>query len=221
MAPYQGKQNDGRHDGIKSGKNGGGGKAPTTTTTRKKYTAPTTNHHDFLFISGNTNKDAAEFTDTVRVLARHVSTSLTYKHGPTLAKAMVDLVVLVFVEPTRPQRKNYLNTDTTSATIVTDRMSDGKINEAVQDDFDWSIETDKYKGEWSKYDAQVELWQGLNAQGFALVLQQCPDELETELRNHNAWAVIDAARNGVALLIRIRDLQYNKSEKKRSIMTSV
>ena len=86
MPPYRGKQSDGRHDGIKSGRNGGGRKAPTTTTTRKKYTAHTTNHHDVLFTSGNTNKDAAKFTDTVRVLARHVSTLSTYKHGPTLAK---------------------------------------------------------------------------------------------------------------------------------------
>ena len=183
MAPYRGKQNDGRHDGPKSVRHGDR-KGPATT--RKKYTAPTTNHHDILFTSGSNSRDAAEFTDTVLVLARHVSTSLTYKHGPTLAKAMVDLVAPVFFEPTKPQRKYYLNTDKTSTTIVTDQMSNGTINEAVQDDSDWSIETDKYKRLWAKYDAQVELWQDLNAQGFALVLQHCPDGLETELRNQDA-----------------------------------
>ena len=60
---------------------------------------------------------------------------------------MVDLVAPVFVEPTRPQRNYYLNTDTTSATVVTDQISNGKINKAVQDDFNWSIETDKYERE--------------------------------------------------------------------------
>ena len=75
---------------------------------------------------------------------------MTYKHGSTLANAMVDLVAPVFVEPTRPQRRYYLNSDTTSATIVTDRMSGGTINEPVQDDSDWSIETDKYKRLWAK-----------------------------------------------------------------------
>ena len=120
MPSYRGKRNDGRHDGIKSGRNGGGRKTLTTTSTRNKYEAPTANHRNVLFTSGNTNKDAAEFTDTVRVLARHVSTSSTYKHGPTLAKAMVDLIAPVFVEPTRPQRQYSLNTDNIRATIVTD-----------------------------------------------------------------------------------------------------
>ena len=221
MPPYQGKQNDGRHDGIKSGRNGGGRKTLTTTSTRKKYEAPTANHRNVLFASDNTNKDAAEFTDTVRVLARHVSTSATYKHGPALANAMVDLVAPVFVESTRPVRKYYLNTDNISTEIVTDRMSAGTINEPVKDDSDWSIETDQYKRLWAKYDTQVELWQDLNAQGFALVLQHCPDELETELQNQDAWAAIDITRNVVALLILIRDLQYNKNDRKKSIMASV
>ena len=181
MPPYQGKRNDGRHDGIKSGRNGDGRKTSTTTSTRKKYEAPTANHCSVLFTSGNTNKDAAEFTDTVRVLARHVSTSATYKHGSTLANSMVDLVAPVFVEPTRPVRKYYLNTDNTSTDIVTDRMSAGMINEPVKDDSDWSIEVDQYKRLWAKHDAQAEHWGELQAQGFALVLQHCPDELETEL----------------------------------------
>ena len=53
------------------------------------------------------------------------------------------------------------------------------------------------------------------------MLQHCPAELETELRNQDAWAAIDTARNVMALLILIRDLQYNKSNKKKSIMASV
>ena len=54
-----------------------------------------------------------------------------------------------------------------------------------------------------------------------MVLQHCPDELETELRNQEAWAKIDAARSVVDLLILIRDLQYNKTDRKRSIMATV
>ena len=54
-------------------------------------------------------------------------------------------------------RKYYLNTDTTSTASVTDQMSDGTINEAVQDDFDWSLESDKYKRERAKYDAQIKV----------------------------------------------------------------
>ena len=72
-----------------------------------------------------------------------------------------------------------------------------------------------------KFEAQTDLWQDLNAQGHALVLQHYPDELETELRNQEAWAAIDAARNIVALLVLIRDLQHNKTNRKRSIMATV
>ena len=73
MAPYQGKHHDGRpsYDGRKSGRYGG---KKATATERKKYVAPTANHHDVLFTSGTT-KDAAEFKDTVQILARHVSTA--------------------------------------------------------------------------------------------------------------------------------------------------
>ena len=73
IAPYQGKHHGGRpsYDGRKSGRNGG---RKATATTRKEYVAPTANHHDVLFTSGTT-KDAAEFKDTVQILARHESTA--------------------------------------------------------------------------------------------------------------------------------------------------
>ena len=103
MAPYRGKRNAGgrpSQDGSKSSRNG------SRKTTTKKYSAPTGNHHDVLFSSGTT-KDAAGFTDTVRILARHVSTSSTYKHGLTLALVMTDLEAPVYTEPQRPVRKYY------------------------------------------------------------------------------------------------------------------
>ena len=56
---------------------------------------------------------------------------------------MTDLAALVYIEPARPERKYYLNTDTSQ--IINDRMSSGKLNKPGKDDFDWSIETDGYK----------------------------------------------------------------------------
>ena len=80
-------------------------------------------------------------------------------------------------------------------------MFAGSLNELVNDDYDWSIETDAYKRKMIKFKVQVDLWEDNNAKVHALVLRHCPDELETELRNQEAWAAIDAARNVVALLI--------------------
>ena len=56
---------------------------------------------------------------------------------------MTDLAAPVYIEPARPVRKYYLNTDTSEFT--NDRMSEGNLNEPIKDDFDWSIETDGYK----------------------------------------------------------------------------
>ena len=138
MMVYRGKRNGGgcpRQDGPNQGKNGNG------KSNSKKWTAPTANHHDIAFSAGTRAKDAAEFTDTVRILARHVSTSSTYKHGPVLALAMTDLKAPVYTEPPRPVRKYVCKSDNSGATIVTNRMTAGKLNEPVDDDFDWSIET--------------------------------------------------------------------------------
>ena len=131
---------------------------------------------------------------------------------------MTDLAVPVYVEPAQTERKYYLNTDTTQST--NDRMSGCTRNDPIKD-FDWSIETDRYKRKIARHEAQVDLWADNNAKGYSLVLQHCPDELETELRNQEAWANIDAARSVVDLLILIRDLQYNKTDRKRSIMATV
>ena len=146
MPSYQNQQrNGGRQDGDKPGRTGGRKKTSTATSSKKKDEAPTVNHRTIFFTAGKTNKEAAGYSDTVRILARHVSTSSTYRHGSTLANAMVDLVEPVSVEPPRPVRKYYRNTDDTSTDIVTDRMTSGKVNETVQDDSDWSIEVDQYK----------------------------------------------------------------------------
>ena len=145
---YQGKNHDGRYGGGKSGKYGG---KKATTTERKKYVAPTANHHDVLFTSGTT-KDAAEFKDTVQILARHVSTASGWKQGPTLAKAMTDLETLVYIEPVRPVRKYYEGTGK-NMVESTNHISGGSINVAVMDDINYSIETDEYKRKMSRYEA--------------------------------------------------------------------
>ena len=47
---------------------------------------------------------------------------------------MTDLAAPVYIEPARPERKYYLNTNTNQ--IINDRMSSGKLNEPVKDGFD-------------------------------------------------------------------------------------
>ena len=89
------------------------------------------------------------------------------------------------------------------------------------DDLDYVIETEEYSHKISCHETQLEVWGDNDVKGYALVLQHYPEELQAELKNQEAWAVIDDARSVVRLLILIRDLQYNKSDRKRSIMATV
>ena len=76
---------------------------------------------------------------------------------------MTDLAAPVYIEPARPVRKYHLNTNMSEST--NDWMSAGKLNEPIKDDFDWSIETDGYKRQIARHEAQVDLWADNNAKG--------------------------------------------------------
>ena len=185
--------------------------------TKPKFVAPIVGHEDVYFTTGST-KDAAAFQDTVLKLARHVSTAPGYKQGPTLSKAMTDLRDPQFDQPTRPVRKYCQNTDNAEKK---DRATGGKVNVEVMDDLDYAIETGEYSRKISRYETQLKVWGDNNAKGYALVLRHCPEELQAELKNQEVWTAIDNARSVVCLLVLIRDLQYNKSDRKRSIMATV
>ena len=89
------------------------------------------------------------------------------------------------------------------------------------DDLDYTIKTGEFSRKISRYKTQVEVWGDNNAKEYALVLQHCPEELQAELKNQEAWPGIDDARSVVRLLVLIQDLQFNKSDRKWSIMATV
>ena len=66
--------------------------------------------------------------------------------------------------------------------------------------------TGEYSLKISHYKTQLEVWGGNHTKGYALVFQHCPEKLQAELTNQEAWAVINNVRSIVRLLILIRDL---------------
>ena len=76
---------------------------------------------------------------------------------------MTDLQAPIYFEPTRPVRKYVCKSDNTGATIVTNRMTAGVLNQPVDNDYDWSIKTDTFKRKLIKFEANSNLWQDLNA----------------------------------------------------------
>ena len=215
---------------VKGGRGGRGGRGghhnrnrktgtsgASTSGAKPKFVAPTSGHEDVCFTTGST-RDAAAFQDTVQKLARHVSTAAGWKQGPTLGKAMTDLRDPAFNQPERPVREYYKNTD---GMTTTDRATAGKKNVEVMDDLDYAIETGEYSRKISRYETQLEVWGDDNTKGYTLVLQHCPEELQADLKNQEVWAAIDDARSVVRLIVLSRDLQYNKSDRKRSVMAII
>ena len=67
--------------------------------------------------------------------------------------------------------------------MTIDRVTAGMKNVEVKDDLDYAIETGEYSRKISCYETQLKIWGDNNAKGYALVLQHCPEELQTELKN--------------------------------------
>ena len=87
------------------------------------------------------------------------------------------------------------------------------------DGLNYAIKTRKYSHMISCYKTYLEVLGDNDTKGYAFVLQHCPEELQAELKNQEVWVAINDARGDMRLLILIRDLQHNKSDRKRSIMT--
>ena len=183
---------------------------------KPKFVAPTSGHEDVYFTTGST-KDAAAFQGTVQKLVRHESTPAGWKQGPTLGKAMTNLRDPVFNPSIKPVQQYY----STGGTVTTDWETEGTKNVTVMDDLDYAIKTREYSHKISWYETQIEAWGDTDAKGYALILQHYPEELQAELKNQEVWASINDARSVVWLLTLIKDLQYNKSDRKRLIMATV
>ena len=80
---------------------------------------------------------------------------------------------------------------------------------------------DQYKSNKRKSKSSAENWEENDTKGYNLILQHCLAELEAELKNQDAWGEVENTRSVVRLLTLIRDLQYNKTDRKRSIMATV
>ena len=91
------------------------------------------------------------------------------------------------------------------------------LNIAVMDDIDYRDDMDHYKSNKRKSESSRENWEEKDAKGYNLVLQHCL----AKLKKQGAWGEVEDTRSVVRLLTLIRDLQYNKTNRKRSIMATV
>ena len=133
---------------------------------------------------------------------------------------MTELKDPVFPMPARPVRI-YIYGAGSSTVETTSCLTAGTLNIAVMDHINYNDEMDQYKSNSRKSNSSAENWEENDAKGYNLVLQHCPAELEAELKNQDDWGEVENTRSVVRLLTLIRDLQYNKTNRKRSIMATV
>ena len=169
-------------------------------------------------MSGAT-KDVEQFMDTIEQLSICVAT-LGCKHASAIANVMTNLKDPTLVAPVRPSR-TYLSGSVSDAVETTDWITLVVVNIPMVNDIDYQATMDEYLSKNRRYDAELENWDENNAKGYYLVFQHCPKDLEEELRNQDSWKIAEDARSVIALLFLIRDLPFNKTDRRRSIMATV
>ena len=132
-------------------------------TMKKIFRSPTKGYEDVFFTLG-TNKDAAQFMDTIEQLSRYVAT-LGWNQASALSKVVTDLKDPVLVAPARPT-KTYLSGSGPDAVETTDRITLGVVNILIVDNIDYQGTMDEYlRNKW-RYDSQLDNWYENNAKGY-------------------------------------------------------
>ena len=80
---------------------------------------------------------------------------------------------------------------------------------------------DEYLINKRRHDAHLENWDKNNTKWYYLMLQHCPKDLKADLWNQDSWKAAEEARSVITLLLFIRDLSFNKADRKRSIMATM
>ena len=143
-----------------------------------------------------------------------------WKQASALSKVMTDLKDPALVVPARPIRTYFCGSGP-YAVKTTNRITLGMVNILMVVNIDYQDTMDEYLSKKRRYKNQLENWDENDAKGYYLVLQNCPKELEADLRNQNSWKTEEYVRSVIAVLLLIRDLSFNKTYRKRITMATV
>ena len=186
----------------------------------KKFTAPTSGLEDVYFTWG-TVSDAARYTEVVDKLKEYVAVHFR-DQATVAAKAMEDLQAPVFTKTERPVRWYWTGdsrVDTaTNKTKLKRNASATTDNEPVLEEWEHKLEIEEYMESYKTHKGGTKAWEENKGKCYYLVLQHCPPELKTELKNSARWESAASDTDVVALLLIIRDVMHNKKEQVQSMM---
>ena len=72
-----------------------------------------------------------------------------------------------------------------------------------------------------KYENYQDTWIENRSRTYNLILQHCPPDVETELKNQSTWTVEQDTQNVVTLLRMICNITHNMGESKQGVMAIV
>ena len=79
----------------------------------------------------------------------------------------------------------------------------------------------KYMVQYKEWYTKIETWTEMNASIFNLVLQHCPEVLESLLKSQTRWDAVKKKMNGIKLLLMLSDITHKHNEYVQSTLVYI
>ena len=130
---------------------------------------------------------------------------------------MLELKSPSLIAPVRPV-KEYM----VKGAKTLDRFdADGNTNPSVLDDADYKLDLNLFVVASKMHLLETQAWKENNARVYTIVLQNCPKDLEAELRNHTKWNATELTQDEISLLGIIREVTLNLKESRQGTINFV
>ena len=130
---------------------------------------------------------------------------------------MLELKIPLLIAPVRPVKEYMMK----GAKTLNRFDADGKANPYMLDDADYKLDLNLFVAASKRHLLERQAWKENNSRVYNFVLQDCPMDLEAELRNHTKWYVTELAQDAISLLGIIRDVTLNLKESRQGMMNCV
>ena len=101
------------------------------------------------------------------------------------------------------------------------RFTNRQINIKLVDNAKWKLDLDMFMVVVQKFKKYQYAWIDNRARTYNLVLQNCPPDVEAEIKDQSTWNFGKDKQNMVTLLRMIRDITHNMKESKQGVMAIV
>ena len=155
----------------------------TAPTTKKKFTALTLGLEDVYFTwSTVSNAATARYANVVDTLKEYVA--VYFQDQATMAtKVTEELKAPTFVKSDRPSGVYWAEESQTRKTNNIQYAGSKTDNAPKLEDWEHKLKVDKYLEKYKTYKDGTKAWDNNKGKCYYLILQHCPLELKTKLKN--------------------------------------